>query len=170
MNLPSRIRATTNPTGAGLVWVRKRFIRNGGWNCHPSHTHFFITDPSVEDVEDNPTGVLIEPGHPEFVNSKSRTFIPGFLHENKILLEMDPGYAANIMQMGKKMERALLHGDWDAFGGDFFDEFTRSSMVIKPFDIPKHWQLIGCNDPGWSSPNAFQLIARDPDDCRRGLK
>ena len=163
MNLPSRIRSTTNPTGIGLVWVRKRFIRNGSWNMEPGKTHYFIADPTVDDVEDNPTGVLVTPRHPEFINSKSRTFIPGFLHENKILMEMDPAYAANIMQMGKKMERALLKGDWDAFGGDFFDEFDRSTMVIKPFDIPKSWQLIGCNDPGWSSANAFQLIARDPD-------
>lgn len=163
MNLPSRIRSTTNPTGIGLVWVRKRFIRNGSWKMQPGKTHYFIADPTVEDVEDNPTGVLVTPNHPEFKNAKSRTFIPGFLYENKILMEMDPAYAANIMQMGRKMERALLKGDWDAFGGDFFDEFSRGKNVIKPFDIPKHWQLIGCNDPGWSSPNAFQLIARDPD-------
>jgi hypothetical protein len=163
MNLPSRIRATTNPTGAGLVWVRKRFIRNGNWKMQPGKTHFFISDPTVDDVEDNPTGIKISPGHPDFINSKSRTFIPGYLRENQILMEMDPGYAANIMQMGAKMERALLHGDWDAFGGDFFDEFDRSEMVIKPFTIPKHWRLIGCNDPGWSSANAFQLIARDPE-------
>jgi len=164
INLPSRIRATTNPTGIGLVWVRKRFIRNGGWHCHVGKTHFFIADPNVTDVEDNPTGVMVGINHPEFYNAKSRTFIPGLLQENKILMEMDPGYAANIMQMGRKYERALLKGDWDAFGGDFFDEFDRQKMVIKPFDIPKHWQLIGCNDPGWSSQNAFQLIARDPDD------
>lgn len=164
MNLPSRIRSTTNPTGVGLVWVRKRFIRNGGWNCKPTKTQFFIADPTVDDPEDNPTGKIIYPGEPGFSDAKSRTFIPGYLHENQILMQMDPGYASNIMQMGKKMERALLHGDWDAFGGDFFDEFDRSTMVIKPFTIPESWQLIGCNDPGWASANAFQLIARDPQD------
>ncbi len=164
INLPCRIRSTSNPTGVGLVWVRKRFIKNGSWKVQPGKTHFFIADPDVENIEDNPTGIQVTPDHPQFIYSKSRTFIPGFISENKILMSMDPGYVSNIMQMGKKMERALLKGDWDAFGGDFFDEFYRKTMVIKPFAIPKSWQLIGCNDPGWSSPNAFQLIARDHND------
>lgn len=164
INLPSRIRSTTNPTGIGLVWVRKRFIRNGGWTIQPRKAHFFISDPNVDDPADNPTGLMVMPNHPEFLKAKSRTFIPGLLQENKVLMEMDPGYAANIMQMGRKMERALLHGDWDAFGGDFFDEFNRQRMVIRPFDIPKNWQLIGAIDPGWSSACAFQLIARDDED------
>lgn len=164
INLPSRIRSTTNPTGIGLVWVRKRFIRNGSWQMVPGKTHFFIPDPTADDPEDNPTGVLVTPSHPRFDDAKSRTFIPGLLRDNKILMETDPGYAANIMQMGRKMEAALLHGDWDAFGGDFFDEFNRKTMVIRPFDIPKSWQLIGAIDPGWSSPCAFQLIARDDED------
>jgi len=164
VNLPSRIRATTNPTGSGLVWVRKRFIKNGSWKMQPGKTHFFISDPTTDDIQDNPTGIMISPSHDQFANAKSRTFVPGFLQENAFLMEMDPGYASNIMQMGRKMEEALLKGNWDAFGGDFFDDFNRETMVINPFTIPTDWQLIGCNDPGWSSPNAFQLIARDHDD------
>jgi len=109
-------------------------------------------------------GIEVHPGHLKWLDSKSRTFIPGYLIENKILMESDPGYAASIMQLGKKMEAALLRGDWDAFGGDFFDTFDKNASKIQPFDIPADWPLIGAIDPGWSSPCVFIMYTRD----RRG--
>lgn len=159
--IPKRMRSTTNPTGEGLVWVKKRFIKNHSLILIPGQTNFFIADPNVDDPKDNPTGLKVDPTHPEFHNAKSRTFIPGLLSDNKILMEADPGYAANIMQLGAKNERALLYGDWDAFGGDFFDMFNKEKMKELPFHIPKGWQLVGALDPGWTSPCCFILGARD---------
>jgi hypothetical protein len=161
VSVGKRMRSTTNPTGEGLIWVKKRFIKHGRSVLQPGKTYFFISDPNVNDPDDNPQGIRVTASHPSFVNSKSRTFIPGFLFENRILMESDPGYAANIMQLGKKMEGALLHNDWDAFGGDFFDMFDTRQSKIKPFDIPDEWELYGSLDPGWSSPCAFCLFARD---------
>ncbi len=161
MNITMRIRSTTNPTGEGLVWVRRRFIKNQSKVLAPGRTYFFISDPNADSPEDNPQGIEVHPGDPQWLNGKSRTFIPAFLYENKILMESDPGYAGNIMQLGKKMEAALLHGDWDAFGGDFFDMFDKNGAKEKPFDIPSDWQLVGALDPGWSSPCSFGLYARD---------
>lgn len=161
--LPVRIRATTNPTGSGLTWVKKRFIYNGDYVMQPGSTRYFIADPKVKEPSENPTGVEVKPGSKDFMNAKSRTFIPGFLFENKILMDSEPGYAASIMQLGGKMEAALLKGDWDAFGGDFFDMFDRTKMRIKPFHIPEHWELVAAIDPGWSSPCAFGVAARDTD-------
>jgi phage terminase large subunit len=33
----------------------------------------------------------------------------------------------------------MLYGDWDAFEGQYFDEFSRDIHVIEPFEIPQHW-------------------------------
>lgn len=162
--LPNRIRSTTNPTGEGLVWVRKRFIKNSKKVFIPGVTSWFIADPDADKPIDNPTGLQITSYiDPRFKDAKSRTFIPGLLRDNKILMEADPGYSANIMQLGAKMERALLDGDWDAFGGDFFDMFDINGSKEAAFHIPSTWQLVGAIDPGWSSPCCFILAARDFD-------
>jgi hypothetical protein len=161
VSLPKRLRATTNPIGPGLTWVKRRFLKMGQKTLIPGRTYFFIADPDVDKPEDNPMGLRVSPSHPQFAFSKSRTFIPGFLHENQTLMESDPGYASNIMQLGKKMEGALLHNDWEAFGGDFFSMIDKHTMCVKPFDIPADWELIGAIDPGWGNPCAFGLWARD---------
>lgn len=149
--LPVRVRSTTNPTGEGLWWVRKRFIDN--WA--PGTVRSFL---GGEDPEKDPRGRQVRAGTP---NSLTRVFIPFWLNENKVLVENDPTYASRMMQMGKQMEKALLGGDWYAFGGDLFPAFDRHKEIIDPFGIPKEWKLIGSVDPGFSSPCSFGLTAAD---------
>jgi hypothetical protein len=149
--LNTRMRSTTNPTGSGLIWVKKRFPV-----YEPNIVSYYTKDPKYDIIE-NPAGIKCD-GSVE--GAKSRLFIPGRLYENKILLESDPNYKYNIEAMGKKFEKALLDGDWDAFGGTFFDDFTREE-VISPFVIPEEWKLILAIDPGFSSPCAAGLIAQD---------
>jgi len=151
-----RIRATSNWIGPGLVWVKKRFIKNGGFKMEPNKTYHFLP---AEDIVDNPTGIPVEAGTKY---SKTRAFVPGFLEENKKLEDLE-GYISNIKAMGKKYERALLKGDPDAFGGDFFDEFDNDKHIIRPFEIPEHWKLWGSLDPGWSAPCSFGLNTLSPD-------
>ena len=152
----ARIRSTTNPVGPGLTWVKKRFIKNGGLVLEPCKKYYFAPDLTINDPYQNPTGIMAN----EYVKeAKSRTFIPGFIEENKYLQDID-GYKASVMQMGKKYGMALIDGDWDAFSGDFFDDFGKW-CAVKPFVIPKHWKLIGSLDPGWSSPCSFGLTAVD---------
>lgn len=152
----TRIRATTNPTGSGLLWVKKRFIKSGNLELTPGKVYNF--EPPESDIKDDPMGKLVEK---KSTISKTRQFIPGKLDENKILSEYDPNYALNIKLMGKQYEEALLNGDWDAFGGDFFADFNGRLMKKDPFEIPQHWKLIGSLDPGWSSPCSFSLHASD---------
>jgi hypothetical protein len=153
-----RIRATSNWIGPGLVWVKKRFRKNGGFRMDENKTYWFLPDPAAVDPSDNPTGIPVPEGTRY---SKSRSFIPGYLEENHYLEDVE-GYIANIKAMGGKYERALLLGDEDAFGGDFFDKFGQDK-VIDPFIVPDHWPLWGSLDPGWSSPCSFGLNALDPD-------
>lgn len=146
-----KVRGTTNPVGRGLVWVRRRFIDG----VEPGGVNYFLP---ADDPEDNPQGVKVEPGTKYAL---SRQFIPGFLEDNKYLMENDPAYASRIMQMGKTYTKALLKGDWNAFGGDFFDTFDRSSEIIPPFHIDPAWELSLGIDPGYSSPCAAVLGATD---------
>lgn len=153
--LTPMINSTTNPTGISLVHFKKRFIRNGALTLEPGETYYFKQDPERE-PEENPTGILTTENDPDAL---SRRFIPGDLQENKILLESDPNYLVRIKGMGKKLYKALGKGDWDAFGGDFF-EFD-SDMLIEPFMVPAEWPLYGSVDPGWSSPCSFSLRTKD---------
>jgi hypothetical protein len=150
------MRATTNPTGTGLVWVRKRFIGRHKPEYAPGKTYWWLPG---EDPIENPAGTQTFPGNPDAV---SRAFIPGQLAENKILMDNDPMYARNIKLMGMQYEQALLHGDWWAFGGEFFPDFSHD-LGVEPFKIPHDWVLYGSLDPGWSSPCSFGLHAIAPD-------
>lgn len=150
-HLYARMRSTTNPTGPGLVWVKKRFVQNQ----QPHRVKYFV---STGRPEDDPRGKEV---HFEDDGALSRVFIPGKLSENRILHENDPGYADKVKAMGTQYERALLQGDWDAFGGDLFAEYNRSTMVISPFEIPSSWRLFASIDPGYSSPCSFSLRAVD---------
>lgn len=150
--LPGRIRSTTNPTGSGLRWVKRRFITNMEYYKQ----YHFIAD---EDNDDNYRGIEVDPSHKDAL---SRKFIPGKLTDNKILMESDPHYRRRIKMMGPKMASALLDGNWDAFTGDFFDDFDYN-LGVKPFAIPETWRLIGSLDPGWSSPASFGLTAVNPE-------
>lgn len=179
-HLFARIRSTTNPTGISLIFFKKRFIQNGKTIYEPGVTHYFQPDLENE-IEDNPTGIEVKENSDDWEEciakyaktqknylpgittlAKSRVFIPGRLYENKILEEADPGYRFSIMQMGKKYKLALLDGDWDAFGGDFFDDHNPNTMSVEPFYIPDNWQLIGSLDPGWAKACSFGLNAKGP--------
>jgi hypothetical protein len=154
--LTPRIRSTSNWIGPGLVWVKKRFVKNGSFRLEPNKRYWFLP---AEDPVDNPTGIPAEEGTKY---ARTRAFIPGFLEENKKLVDVE-GYISNIKAMGKKYEKALLKGDPDAFGGDFFDEFDQDEHIIQPIEIPEHWKLWGSLDPGWSSPCSFGLNALSPE-------
>lgn len=144
-----RVRSTTNPTGAGLAWVRPRFIKNlKAWEVG----HFL----SDKDPIRNPYGVKVKPGTPDAL---SRVFIPGELEQNLILRE-DPEYRGRIKAMGSVYEKALLQGDWWAFAGEFFKQY-QPKMLVQPFRIPKEWRLIGSLDPGTGGVCSFALHAMD---------
>jgi hypothetical protein len=146
-----RIRSTTNPVGSGLYWVKKRFISG----VRPNTINWFV---SAEDPRVNPQGTMVRP---DTRGAIAREFVPLSLKENLVLAEHDPQYEARIMQMGERMSKALLAGDWDAFGGDFFKEFDHREIVA-PFEVPKEWRLIGSLDPGYSSACSFGIQAVDP--------
>lgn len=67
-------------------------------------------------------------------------FIPSTVYENKYLMTNNPEYVENLENLPEMRKRAMLYGDWDAFEGQYFDEFDRDIHVIDPFVIPNHWR------------------------------
>lgn len=149
-----RIRSTSNPTGIGLSWVKKRFRPQIDANT----IKYFITNPNEEkDVR----GLEVPK---DFPDALSRCYIPGKLKENLTLKITDPGYAARIKAMGIKMSKALLDSDWDIMEGQFFDMWNSHVHVIKAkdywtyFEISK-FNVLGCIDYGRTM--VFSLLLKD---------
>jgi hypothetical protein len=129
------IRAATNPGGPGHLWVKRRFV-----DCAPPRETF--RDPS--------TGL-------------TRAFIPARLQDNPKLLEVDPEYVSRLMILPDAQRKALLEGDWDAFEGMVFSEWSKERHVIKPFDIPPTWHKWRGLDWGFEAPYACLWMACNND-------
>ena len=67
-------------------------------------------------------------------------FIPSTVYENKFLMNNNPEYVENLENLPEMRKRAMLYGDWDAFEGQYFDEFDRDIHVIDSFVIPESWR------------------------------
>ena len=117
---PKQIKSSTNPGGVGHAWVKKRFI-----DPAPPNTSFTGDDGS------------------------SRIFLPAKIDDNKFLMQKDPGYKQRLLVMGENEQKALLHGIWDIFDGQFFTEFSREEHVCDPFPIPSTWRRYRALDYGF---------------------
>jgi hypothetical protein len=133
-------RATANPGGAGHHWVKQRYI-----------------DPC-------PAGMM--PLQDEAGNYE-RMFIPARVSDNRILLSSDPGYVDRLKLTGSaSLVKAWLDGDWAVIEGAFFDNWSTSRHVTKPFEIPKHWLRFRAGDWGSARPFSFGWYAVASDDTQ----
>ena len=140
------VRATTNPGGPGHSWVRARFVDAAPWG---------------------------EVYYDE--NGLSMQFIPAKVADNPKLIEADPLYVKRLMALPERERRAMLEGDWDAWEGAVFREFSRSLHVIS-WDqfakeagmpkgskrIPAHWPLFMSFDWGYGAPFSIGWWTVDP--------
>lgn len=75
-------------------------------------------------------------------------FIPSTVYDNKYLINKNPEYIKNLECLPELRRKAMLYGDWDAFEGQYFTEFSREKHIIQPFDIPESWQRFAAMDYG----------------------
>jgi len=121
--IPGYVRATTNPDADS--WVRKLldwWIGPDGFPI-PERSgviRYFIRFDDATHWGDS-AEELIDRFGPE-AQPKSLTFIPALLHDNKILMEKDPSYLANLKALSRIDRLRLLEGNWNAraTGGMFF--------------------------------------------------
>ncbi len=115
---PKQIKSSTNPGGVGHAWVKARFI-----------------DPAPPDT-------------PFAVGGESRIFLPARIEDNGFLAAADPGYRRRLEALPEMEKRALLHGDWNLFAGQFFPEFDPAIHLCRPFPIPPSWRRYRTLDYG----------------------
>ena len=152
-DLPTYMRATTNPGGPGHSWVKKMFI-----DPAPPGNSFYATD-----IESNK--VLAYPknhsraGEPLF----KRRFIPAMLTDNPHLYEQGD-YEAMLLSLPEHQRKQLLEGNWDVAEGAAFPEFDRNVHTIDPFNIPNNWVKFRACDYGYGSYSAVVWFACTPDE------
>lgn len=135
-------RATANPGGAGHHWVKSRYI-----------------DPCPAGMKP----LMDEAGNLE------RVFIPAKVSDNLALMRNDPEYSNRLRLSGsKELVRAWLEGDWAVVEGAFFDNWSSSRHVVKPFEIPKHWTRFRSMDWGSAAPFSVGWYAVASDDHSLG--
>lgn len=102
----------------------------------------------------------------EYMNgerSEDYAFIPARLWDNKVLLDADPGYVRQLMNLPEELRRAHLDGDWDVHAGQYFSEFSRGKHVIEAYDIPAHYKRFRSMDWGYNDPCCVLWHAVDPE-------
>lgn len=154
-NLPTFMRATTNPGGPGHAWVKKMFI-----DPAPRGKAFYATDLDTGAILRHPKTIDGKPNPLEGQPLKTRRFIPSSIFDNPYLRDTD--YVQSLLSMPEHLRRQLLDGDWSISEGAAFPEFRESVHVIEPFDIPATWTRFRSCDYGYGSHSAVHWYAIDP--------
>ena len=138
---PKRIYYTCNPGGPGHGYIKRLFIDR-----------------------------RYEPGE----NEEDYVFIPARVTDNRVLLARQPEYVKQLEALPPKLRAAWLEGKWDVLAGQVFQEFTddpahyedrRYSHVIRPFRIPREWNVYRSYDFGYAKPFSCGWWAVDHDGC-----
>lgn len=104
----------------------------------------------------NPGGVghewvkrlFIDRHYSENENAEDYTFVPSTVYDNEYLMSKNPQYVKTLEALPPLRRKAMLYGDWDAFEGQYFPEFSRERNVCRPFEIPEHWNRFIAFDYG----------------------
>ncbi len=156
------IRCTTNPDKKSWVrkfidwWIEPKLLPNDEPNPRaglpiPSRSgvirYFIVSDDDVIwrdkredfDAEDQ-------------MKVKSFTFISAKITDNKILLQKDPGYLANLHSQNKTEKAKLLDGNWDAEekAGEMFNRATIPVIEAVPMNLKKivrYWDRASSEKP-----------------------
>lgn len=139
-DLPVYKRATTNPSGVGKGWVKRRFIDVG---------------PPGQKIP-----VHFKTDFGDFV--VTRKWIQSNIKDNP-KLNNSPAYMAMLASLPEHLKEAWLYGGWDNSEGLAFPDFKHSIHVLKQFDIPKNWHRFRACDWGFQSMAVCLWFAIDPD-------
>jgi hypothetical protein len=77
-------------------------------------------------------------------------YIPARVADNRYLTS---DYINRLYLVGSpQLVKAWLEGDWSAFEGTFFDNFSEHRHVCEPFTVPEHWMRFRAMDWGFAEP------------------
>ena len=108
--------------------------------------------------------LFIERRFNERERAQDYAFVQALVDDNKALIENDPDYVHRLnTEPNEALRKAYRYGSWDIHAGQFFSEIRREVHLIKPFEIPLHWNRFGAYDYGFNHPGAFGWFACDED-------
>lgn len=87
-------------------------------------------------------------------------FVQAFAKDNPYL---SPEYVKSLEGLPDALRKAYLEGSWDLYEGQFFDEFSTATHVIKPFEVPSGWRRFRTIDHGRRAPTCCLWGAVDFD-------
>lgn len=128
--IPTFIRMTCNPGGAGMLWLKEQFVDAAPWGT-----------PFNLPIE-QPNGT---------VDYISRKFISAKLSDNPYL-NQTADYRNMLLSLPTKLRRMWLEGDWNVIEGAAFEEFDPAIHVVEPFTIPSNYPRFRSCDWGFSTP------------------
>lgn len=143
------IRSSSNPGDIGHGWVKKMFV-----DAAPYMQIF------TREVVSKASG-------------KKKTYrmqyIPSLVTENPYISD---DYIFQLESKPEALRNALLYGDWNAFEGQVFTEWSDKpehyqdrlwTHVVEPFEIPVTWPRYMSFDHGYSKPFSVGWWALAPD-------
>lgn len=164
-------------------WIKKIIACVRGVNNFPKRVYYTC----------NPGGVshgyfkrlFIDKKYEAGENPDDYVFIQALVTDNKALMAAQPDYIKQLEALPPKIRDAWLHGRWDIYEGQFFEDFRdtpdldlcvkagitpeeayrqrRFTHVIEPFEIPRHWNIMRSYDFGYNKPWSLGYWAIDPD-------
>lgn len=159
------VRATTNPDADSWVarlidwWIGDDGLpiqdRSGVVRWFVKIDGEIIWGASKESLEE--TLLQTMPDAESMPEPKSLTFIPARLEDNRILMEKDPGYKANLQALPKVERERLAGGNWKVreTAGEVFDRSKFEVVDSLPCEISaqvRFWDLAATNDGGdWTA-------------------
>ena len=132
---------TCNPGGVGHDYIKRLFV-----------DRVYNTDPIVFNGK---TYAAEDPNDYKFIQAR--------LEDNPHIVENDPGYVKQLLNLPEHLRRAYLEGDWDVVLGQYFSEFRRDLHVIPTMAIPPEWKRFRAMDWGFNDPWATLWFAVAPD-------
>ena len=90
---------------------------------------------------------------------KSITFFPALVQDNKILMETDPGYIANLKALGHEDQQRLLYGSWSAIEakGALWTRSNLNRDRVQFGQTPKYERTVVAIDPATTSNDDSDL-------------
>ena len=135
--------------------------------------------------------LFIDKRYKEGEDPEEHSFIQALVTDNRALMEADPEYLKQLEALPPKLRDAWLHGNWDIFEGQFFEDFrTEPDMraawqqgcrlsaeelkkqgrwvhVIEPLDLTagtrRGWSILRSYDFGYGKPFSCAWWAVDYD-------
>lgn len=142
--LPLQVFSTTNSSGPGRSWVKKRFVDVAPYGEIVERRYRVYSAKDKKEIDVVKTQVCI------FGSYTENIYLP-------------PEYIASLQELTRNNEnlrKSWLFGSWDVTAGGAFDDLWDSSVhVIDRFPIPHSWHIDRSFDWGSSHPFAVQWWA-----------